>query len=179
MPRGFSLDGRKLLLWNDSVSAPHFDLVDLRTRQLRTVVVANEPLSAPRISPDGQWICFVAKIGEVWQGFAAPLREDRPALSADWIPVTQPSNSFLYVFWSARDDLIYILSSRSRGGNLRFLDAQRVDFVTKQRSGEPVAVYEFDESLVPGMDAIWNPITIDHNRLILELGGVSSSIWIK
>jgi hypothetical protein len=64
-------------------------------------------------------------------------------------------------------------------GNLRFLDAQRVDPATKQQTGERVLVYEFDESLVPGMDALWNPIAIDHNRLILELGGVSSSVWIK
>lgn len=74
---------------------------------------------------------------------------------------------------------MYILSSRSRGGNLRFLDAQRIDPTTKQRVGEPVELYEFDESLVPGMDALWNPIAVDRNRLILELGGVSSSVWIK
>ncbi len=29
------------------------------------------------------------------------------------------------------------------------------------------------------MDALWNPISIEHNRLILELGGVSNSVWIK
>jgi len=147
--------------------------MDRRTRTVRA------PLSSPHISPDGQWISFVAKVGDAWQGFAAPLREDRPALSADWIPVTELSSSFLYVFWSARDDLVYTLSSRSRGGNLRFLDAQRVDSVTKRRTGEPVGVYEFDESLVPGMDAIWNAVSIEHNRLVLELGGVTSSIWIK
>ena len=58
-------------------------------------------------------------------------------------------------------------------------EAQRVDPATKRGAGEPVVVYEFDESLVPGMDAIWNPITIDQNRLVLELGGVSNSVWIK
>ena len=90
-----------------------------------------------------------------------------------------PARYFFYAFWSTRDDLVYILSSRSQGGNLRFLDAQRVDPVTKQRAGEPVGVYEFDESLVPGMDPLWNPITIDQNRLVLELRGVTSSVWIK
>ena len=179
MPRAFTLDGQELLLWNDVPPAPHFDLLDLRTRQVKTVVVGDTPLSSPRLSPDGHWISFVAKLGQGWQGFVAPLREDRPALSADWIPITPPSGSFFYAFWSARDDRVYILSSHSQGGNLRFLDVQRVDPATKRRVGEPLTVYEFDESLVPGMDALWNPITIDHNRLILELGGVSSSVWIK
>ncbi len=179
MPRAFTPDGGKLLLWSDAPPAPHFDLLDLRTRQVKTVVVADAPLSGPRLSPDGQWISFVAKVGEGWQGFVAPLRDDRPAHRAEWVPVTAPSGSFFYAFWSARDDLVYILSSRSQGGNLRFLDAQRVDPATKRRVGEPVAVYEFDESLVPGMDALWNPISIEHNRLILELGGASNSVWIK
>ena len=142
-------------------------------------MVADATLSGPRISSNSQWISFVAKVGSGWQAFVAPLREDRPALSADWVPLTPPTAQFFYAFWSARDDLVYILSSRSQGGNLRFLDAQRVDRATKQRAGEPVAVYEFDESLVPGMDPLWNPITIDQNRLVLELGGVSNSVWIK
>jgi hypothetical protein len=29
------------------------------------------------------------------------------------------------------------------------------------------------------MDALWNPIAINGNAIILELGGVSSSVWIK
>jgi len=88
-------------------------------------------------------------------------RDDRPALSADWVPITPPTRHFFYACWSARDDLVYILSSRGEGGNLRFLDAQRVDPTTKRRVGEPVEVYQFDESFVPGMDALWNPIAVD------------------
>jgi Tol biopolymer transport system component len=179
MPRGFTPDGRKLLLWADSPPARHFDLLDLSTRHVENVVVADAPLSGPRISPDGRWISFVAKVGAGWQGFVAPLREDRPALRSDWVPVTSPTTYFFYAFWSGRDDLMYILSSRSQGGNFRFLDAQHLDPVTKHCVGEPVAVYEFDESLVPGMDALWNPIAINGNGIILELGGVSSSVWIK
>jgi len=178
MPRGFTPYGRKLLLWSDALPA-HLDLLDLRTRDVRKVMIADAPLSGPRISPNGQWISFVAKVSDRWQAFVAPLREDRPALSADWVPITPPTDKFFYAFWSARDDLVYTLSSRSRGGNLRFLDAQHVDPSTKRPAGEPVAVYEFDESLVPGMDPLWNPITIDHNRLVLELGGASSGVWIK
>jgi hypothetical protein len=40
-------------------------------------------------------------------------------------------------------------------------------------------VYEFDETLVPGMDPVWNNISGYGNRIILELGGASTGIWIK
>ena len=40
-------------------------------------------------------------------------------------------------------------------------------------------VYEFDETLVPQMDPVWNNIAVEGNRIILELGGVSTDIWIK
>jgi Tol biopolymer transport system component len=179
MPRGFTPDAHKLLLWNDSPPAPHVDVLELGTGHIAMVVVADAPLSGPRLSPDGQWVSFVAKVGQEWQGFVARVRGDRPAMRADWVPVTAPTPWFFYECWSARDDLVYLLSSHGHGGNLRFLDAQRLDAATKQRAGEPVAVYEFDESLVPGMDALWNPIAVDDNRLILELGGVSSSVWVK
>ena len=65
------------------------------------------------------------------------------------------------------------------GGNLRFLDAQRLDPKTKHPIGSALAVYEFNEALVPGMDPGWNTVSVDGNRIILELGGVSTGIWIK
>jgi len=55
--------------------------------------------------------------------------------SSDWVPVTPVSNLFFFAFWSARSDLIYTLSSHAHGGNLRFLDAQRLDPETKHPAG--------------------------------------------
>jgi len=95
------------------------------------------------------------------------------------VPVTPASERFFYVFWSAKGDLIYTLSSHSAGGNLRFLDAQRLDPETKHPVGAAMPVYEFDETLVPGMDPVWNNLAMDGNRIILELGGASTGIWIK
>jgi hypothetical protein len=45
--------------------------------------------------------------------------------------------------------------------------------------GAAMPVYEFDETLVPGMDPVWNNIAVDRNRIVLELGGGSTDIWIK
>ena len=40
-------------------------------------------------------------------------------------------------------------------------------------------VYEFDETLVPGMDPVWSDVSIDDSGIILELGGVSTGTWIE
>jgi len=181
MPRQFSADGRKLLLWADSPPMQHFDLLDLATRKIQRIVWAAEDLKGPRLSPDGRWISFIAETApHQWQAFVAPVSEEKPMGSSDWVPVTAASDSFFYVFWGPRSDLIYTLSSRGRGGNLRFLDAQRLDPETKRPiGGVATPVYEFDETLVPGMDPLWNSVAVDGGRIVLELGGVSTDVWIK
>ena len=180
MPRQFSPDGKKLLLWSDSPPIRHFDLLDLATRKLNRIVWAAEDLKGPRLSPDGRWISFVAAAGKRrWKAFAAPVSEEKPTGSSDWAPVTPVSDSFFFTFWSPRGDLIYTLSSHGRGGNLRFLDAQKLDAETKHPVGPAMPVYQFDEKLVPGMDPIWNAISVAGGRIILELGGLSTDIWVK
>ena len=180
MPRQFSPDGKKLLLWTDSPPLQHLDLLDLATRNVRRILSASEDIKSARLSPDGRWISFVARIGtNQWQAFVAPISEEHPLESSGWVPVTPVSEWHFYAFWSAHGDLLYTLSSRAAGGNLRFLDAQRLDPQSKRPVGSATPVYEFDETLVPGMDPVWNNISVTGNRIILELGGLSTDIWIK
>jgi Tol biopolymer transport system component len=180
MPRQFSPDGKKLLLWTDAPPMQHLDLLDLATRKVSRIVWATEDLKGPRLSPDGRWISFIAQVGtHQWQAFVAPVSEEKQLTSSDWVPVTPVSDSWFFAFWSSRSDLIYTLSSHSHGGNLVFLDAQKLDPETKHPAGTATSVYEFHETLVPGMDPVWNNISVDGNRIILELGGVSTDIWIK
>jgi Tol biopolymer transport system component len=180
MPRQFSPDGKKLLLWAGSPPIQHIDMLDLATRTVNRIVWANEDLTGPRFSPDGRWISFVAKVGtHQWQAFAAPVSQEKLLRSFDWVPVTPVSDSFFFAFWSAHNDLIYTLSSHAGGGNLRFLDAQKVDADTKHPIGGATPVYEFDETLVPGMDPVWNTVSVDGSRIVLELGGASTDVWIK
>jgi hypothetical protein len=180
MPRQFSPDGKKVLLWAGSPPIQHIDMLDLATRMVNRIVWATEDLTNPRFSPDGRWISFVAKVGtKQWQAFAAPVWPEKLLSSSDWVPVTPVSDSFFFGFWSARNDLIYTLSSHAGGGNLRFLDAQRLDAETKHPVGGAMPVYVFDETLVPGMDPLWNTNSVDGRRIVLELGGVSTDVWIK
>jgi hypothetical protein len=180
MPRGFSPDGKKLLLWNDSPPITHLDMLDLATHQVNRIVWAGEDLSGPRLSPDGGWVSFVARVGEhQWQTFVAPVWREKLLGSFDWVPITPVSDSFHFAFWSARGDLLYILTAHGGSGNLRWLEALRLDAETKRPIGDALPVYEFDDALAPGMDPIWNTASAANNSIVLELGGVSTNIWIK
>ena len=180
MPRQFSPDGNKLLLWSDSPPQQHLDLLDLVTRQISRIVWAAEDIKDPHFSPDGRWLSFIARTGaNQWQAFVAPATRETPLGSNDWIAVTPVSDSFFFAFWSAHNDMIYTLSSHGHGGNLRFLDAQKLDPDSKRPNGPATPVYEFDETLVPGMDPVWNSISVEGGKIILELGGISSGIWTK
>jgi len=180
MPSQFSPDGKKLLLWADSPPTRRVDLLDLATRQVKRIVYAADDLMGPRLSPDGRCVSFMAKVGtHQWQAFVAPVSREQPLGLSDWTPVTPASDSFLFAFWSAQSNMIYTMSSHGHGGNLRFLDAQRLDPETKRPVGAAMPVYEFDEALVPGMDPIWNTVAVEGGRIIVELGGISTGIWIK
>ena len=180
MPRGFSPDAKKLLVWSDSPPIHHLDMLDLSTRRVNRVVWAGEDLSGPRLSPDGRWVSFVAKRGEHrWQAFVAPVATEKLLSSSDWLPIEPVSDSFHFAFWSTRGDLLYTLTARGGSGNLRWLEAHRLDSETKRPIAGPVPVYEFDEMLVPGMDPIWNTVAVVDNRIILALGGLSTNIWMR
>jgi Tol biopolymer transport system component len=184
MPRGFSSDKKKLLLWVDTPPLNHLDVLDVKSGRVHRVVWSNQDLSGPRLSPDGRWISFVAKMGQHrWQTFVAPVgqdaRDERPVASFEWIPIAPLSDDFHFAFWSPHGDIMYTLTSHGGSGNLRWLESQHLDPKTKRPVGGSAPVHEFDETLVPGMDPIWNTVSAVENRIVLELGGVSTNLWIK
>jgi hypothetical protein len=180
MPRQFSPDGRKLLLWTNSPPIQHFDILDIATHKVKRIVWATDDLKSPRLSPDGRWTSFVAAVGtHQWQAFVVPVSGEKLISSSEWVPVTPISDPFFFAFWTQQPDLIYTLSSHGHGGNLRFLDVQRLDSETKHAAGAAMPVYEFDETLVPQMDPVWNTVSVVGGRIILELGDMHTDIWIK
>jgi Tol biopolymer transport system component len=179
MPRQFSSDGKRLLLWVDAPGNQELNLIDLETRRINRVISTTRDLKAPTLSGDGHWLSFVAEAGSGrWQAFVVPA-SSKVFSTSDWIPITPVSDTYFLVFWSGHDNLLYSLSSHGQGGNLRFLDTLRLDAVSKHPVGPGAPVYEFDETLVPGMDPVWNNISVDGDRIVLELGGAATDVWFK
>ncbi len=177
MPREFSRDGNKLLLWTPGGS--RVDVLDAQSGQIYPALATAADISGPKLSPDGEWLSFVARTGQrMWQTFAAPIRRDRAATRAEWVALTPASDSFHFAFWSPDGSMIYILTGRGPG-NLRWLEAQKLDAATKHPVGNRVPVYEFAESRVPTMDPTWNNVSVIGDRILLELGDSSTNLWSR
>jgi hypothetical protein len=132
----------------------------------------------PELSPDGGWISFVVKSGEHdFHGYIARIPESGFALESDWIPVNPASHEFQMLFWSPDGNLLYILSEHGEG-NLNWLEGQRLDPQSKRPAGQPFTVYHFKEPRVPTMDPIWNHPAAVEGKIVLELGDMSTNVWM-
>jgi Tol biopolymer transport system component len=178
MPRGLASDMHSLLVWTDSDSNSHVDLVDLESGKSRTIL--QDPsmrFYGPELSPDGNWASFIAKTGpHSFGSYIVRIPGDRPAMPSEWINVNPSSNDFQMAFWSTDGNLIYLLDTHGEG-NLNWLDAQGLDAETKRPIGVLKNVYHFQEPRVPSMDPIWNHPAAA-GRILLELGDMSTNIWI-
>jgi hypothetical protein len=120
----------------------------------------------------------VAKTGpHAFGSFVVQIPGDRPAMPSEWINVNPSSSDFQMAFWSTDGNLIYLLDTHGEG-NLNWLDAQRLDTQTKRPVGALRNVYHFQEPRVPSMDSIWNHPAAAAGRILLELGDMSTNIWI-
>jgi Tol biopolymer transport system component len=180
MPRGFSADGKFLLLWSDAEPENHIDLLDLATGKPRTVLRHGiYHFYNPELSSDGAWISFSAKTGEhSFRTFIARIPTEGTVSESEWIGINPSSSDYEMAFWSPDGNLLYLLADHGEG-NLTFLDAQRLDPQSKQPSGELFSVYHFAPPRVPTMDPIWNHPAAVEGRIVLELADMSTNVWIK
>jgi hypothetical protein len=179
MPRGVTPDGRFLLVWADVEPENHIDLVDVRTGKPRTILRdLTYHFYGPELSPDGAWISFIVKTGkDQFRSYIARIGLDRSTGESEWIRVNPSSHEFQMAFWSPDGNLLYLLSEHGEG-NLNWLDAQRLDPQSKQPAGVPFAVYHFKEPRVPTMDPVWNHAAAAADKIVLELGDVSTNVWM-
>jgi Tol biopolymer transport system component len=179
MPRGVTPDGRLLLVWADVEPENHIDLVDLGTGKPRSILRnLTYHFYGPELSPDGAWISFIAKTGkDEFHGYIARIGQDGITGENRWIRVNPSSHEFQMAFWSPDGNLLYLLSEHGEG-NLNWLDALKLDPQTKQPTGVPFAVYHFKEPRVPTMDPVWNHPAAAADKIVLELGDVSTNVWM-
>jgi Tol biopolymer transport system component len=179
MPRALSRDGKSLLLWTDSDPVNHIDIVDLASGTSRRIVDGlGTKLYGPELSPQGDWISFVANTGsDAFRTFVVPLRPGPSVLAQDWVPITRTSEQYQMAFWSPDGNLLYLLVE-DETRNLNWLHAQPLDPATKRPNGELKSVYQFRAPRVPMKDPVWNRPAAVAGRIIVELVDQTTNVWI-
>jgi len=132
--------------------------------------------SRARFAPDDRWVAFHERLGPQVQVFIVPFR-DGPVADSDWITVTggEALNSFPH--WSPDGRILYFLSNRD---GKQCLWAQPLEAASKRPAGAPLVVQHFhDPRLSPAnMNLTWFGMSVAQDKLVLNLGETTGSIWM-
>ncbi|MBI4904801.1 MAG: PD40 domain-containing protein [Acidobacteria bacterium] len=176
MPRSISPDGKRALLWLDREMGNRIELLELKTGK-RTVVIedASAELLGPELSADGEWVSFVARIGETYAAYVVKAGES-PVTRAKWRRVTEPGE-YLMAFWAPGGELLYLLTQHGET-NLNWLEALKLNGETKEPVGAPFTVYRFQGHVGPTKDPVWNHPAAVEGRVVMLLGESSQDVWL-
>ncbi len=170
--RGFTPDGKSLLLWAMGNSGEKVELLDLATGERTRILSRGEEIfREPRLSLDGQWLAFVDSGGKL---YVAPFRGRQPIPPATWIEiasgVTQPA-------WSPDGKSLYYRLGREVSGTAMnaTLMRQPLDAGTRRPAGAPTVFHRFGDMLFAG--GIVNPIAVARDQIILSMAAPTSDLW--
>ena len=170
--RGFTPDGKALLLWGHPMHGEQVALLDVVTG-VRTRILSrgDEIFREPRLSRDGQWLAFVNSDNKL---YIAPFRGSQLIPPATWIEVagvaTQPA-------WSPDGKNLYYRVGQGTNwtGFGVTLMRQTLDAVTKRPTGAATVFHGFGDMLFAG--GIINPIAVARDQIILTLTEPASDLW--
>jgi Tol biopolymer transport system component len=130
------------------------------------------PARDPALSPDDQWVAFVApRPGSSAGLFVAPIR-DQAVPPSEWILVAEDRNAIGSPRWSPAGNFLYYVSNRD---SFSCVWAQSFD-ARKRTFGEPIHVYH--NRGFPSLRV--NPtrtIDITSDRLYLMMANMTANIW--
>jgi len=145
-----------------------------------SIPVLSQPghdLDQPHISPDDQWIAFVAgDTANPTRIYVAPFRKGAAAESRQWVPVTEGKAWDDKPRWLDDSSLVYY-SNRDGFGCLW---EQKLTPDTKQPVGAPLAVYHFHRYGQSPRTLFREDfqIALTPDVLILNLVDMSGDIWM-
>jgi len=135
---------------------------------------AQRSISNPRLSPDRQWLAFDAsRPGESASVYVCSFQE-QPTPESEWIEVDRSAS---HPFWSADGRLLYDMPV---GTNPLVRNAVRARAFAPGSGlvdGEPIAVYESMEMLMPAYLPGTAPIATP-NEILLVLGDFRGDVWM-
>ncbi len=138
---------------------------------VRTALI-EAPTADPALSPDDQWLAFVAPRPDGSAGlFVAPM-SGQPVPPREWIPVAEDRSFIGSPQWSPAGNFLYYISNRD---SFSCVWAQSFDVRTRS-FGEPMHVYHGRS--FPSLKI--NParaIGITPDRIYLFMASMSSNVW--
>ena len=166
--RGFTPDGRSLLLWERD-NPVHVALLDTVTGiRSRILTRGKETFLAPRLSLDGRWLAFIRDDRKL---YVAPFYGSRPIPDREWIEVAVGANQ---PAWSPDGKSLYYRVSRTGGNTDTTLMRQPLD-AAKRPVGTATVFYHFEGITFGG--PVVNPIAVARDQIILNMNQPSSDLW--
>lgn len=170
--RGWSHDGRYLLIWRVPAGKNTIGVLDLTTgRAAETLRSDSANLGMPQFSPDSRWVAFASDApgASIW---IAPFRGNDAVPESEWSRVAEGA---LNPFWSP--DGRSLNYARLQDANLYAARLYRlpIDPATGRPSGPETEFYKLDgfSYAMP----LLNTISATRDRVYLLLTGGMSDIW--
>ncbi|MCX6620200.1 MAG: hypothetical protein NTY38_03820, partial [Acidobacteria bacterium] len=171
--RGWSRDGRFLLIWRLHDGLHTVGVMDLSTRRVTDIVQSDLPVQGARFSPDSRWIAFLARDGDpkprLW---IAPFRGSNPVPPADWIEI---AGGGTLPFWSPDARSFYYARIQDGNPSDAVFFRQPLDPAGKPY-GSPVEFYHMRGYSVTG--PLLNTISATRDHVYLLLNGGQSDVWL-
>ena len=167
---GWTPDGKKVAVYGGSPL--RIDLVDVETHE-QTPLVSHKTYNVVlgRLSPDGRWISFTARVKPNKAMIAvAPLNGIYPIPESAWIKIAdeEPEDR---AAWSPDGKMLYFTSQRD---GHKCLYAQRIDGISRRPVGEPFAVQHFHGRL-SYEDGGW---AVANGKIIFGLVDGRENVWM-
>jgi DNA-binding winged helix-turn-helix (wHTH) protein/Tol biopolymer transport system component len=186
IPRGFSSDGRVLLVRkynpvrNDKPPGwiAALDLVSGTERQL--VASSNSAIESASLSWDDRWIILAKELSRArGQIMIAPVRDGTAGKEPDWIAVTDGTHNDGGPQFSPDGNTAYFVSKRD---GYDCIWAQRLDPATKRPLGEAFGYEHFHDASQKDLDGYWNgddaDLSISRDKIIVSLVQWHVGIWM-
>jgi Tol biopolymer transport system component/predicted Ser/Thr protein kinase len=168
--RGWSSDGRFLLLWRGKGTV---GAVELSTGRVTDIVQADFPLEGPRFSPDSRWIAFLSREADakprLW---IAPFRGAETVPSTDWLEI---AGGGTLPFWSLDSRSFYFARKKDNNPSDVTFFRQPLDAAGKP-AGSLKEFYSMRGHSVGGL--LLNTISATREHIYFLLLGGQSDIWL-
>jgi len=164
---GWSSDGKRVLC---NALDGRVTLLDLESRRKSALLVrAGHWLCCGRFSPDDRWISFLD--GTDWRTYVVPFKGEGPVGESGLIGVIDGDPGP----WSPDGNLVYALSLRD---GYRCIWAQRLDPVTKQPVGTPIAIFHSHNARLSLSNQTENSLGIGQDKIVFNMGERTGTIWM-